>query len=123
MQVPVLTCPSSQKCNPPSYSDTPADFLTDVFSSIRFALVWLTVMTLFPLSLLSLKFNRGRLPRTPQTPLSIIFAALSVALTVFAGNIAVDPRAAAFVTLFPRPSLAFLTFHPSAILPPISLAQ
>ena len=58
--------------------------------------MWLTVMTLFPLSLLLLKFNRGRLLKRPRTGLSLIFATFAVAATVFAGNIVVDPVTAEY---------------------------
>ncbi|KAG7451572.1 AAAP amino acid permease [Guyanagaster necrorhizus] len=59
--------------------------------SKMFSLVWLSVMALFPICLLLLKFNRGRLPRTPRTPVSIVFFTLAIVPTVFAGNIAIDP--------------------------------
>ncbi|KAK0205192.1 amino acid permease-domain-containing protein [Desarmillaria ectypa] len=62
-----------------------------VIMSKLFSLVWLSVMALFPICLLLLKFNRGRLPRTPKTPVSIVFLTLAVVPTVFAGNIAIDP--------------------------------
>ncbi|KAK0236350.1 AAAP amino acid permease [Armillaria nabsnona] len=62
-----------------------------VIMSKMFSLVWLSVMALFPISLLLLKFNRGRLPRTPKTPVSIVILTLAVVPTVFAGNIAIDP--------------------------------
>ncbi|KAF9453356.1 AAAP amino acid permease [Macrolepiota fuliginosa MF-IS2] len=63
----------------------------DVVSQM-FSLVWLTVMTLFPLSLLLLKFNRGRLRRDRRTPLfTILFAFIIVSIAI-AGNIAVNPR-------------------------------
>lgn len=62
--------------------------------SKMFTLVWLCVMTLFPLSLLLLKFNRGRLPRTSRTPLRIIVCAFGVALAIIGGNIAIDPTTA-----------------------------
>lgn len=75
----------------------------------RFSLVWLTVMTLFPLSLLLLKFNRGRLPRAPNTPLRVIFSAFAVAAAVFAGNIALDPDTAVCVFFDPPCVLVFLT--------------
>ncbi len=57
----------------------------------RFSLVWLAVMTLFPLSLLLLKFNRGRLPRKPQTSLLVVFLTLAVAAVIIGGNIGIDP--------------------------------
>lgn len=62
-----------------------------VIMSKMFSLVWLSVMALFPISLLLLKFNRGRLPRTPKTPVSVVILTLAVVPTVFAGNIAIDP--------------------------------
>ncbi|KAK0194213.1 AAAP amino acid permease [Armillaria mellea] len=62
-----------------------------VIMSKIFSLVWLSVMALFPISLLLLKFNRGRLPRTPKTPVSTVVFTLAVVSTVFAGNITIDP--------------------------------
>jgi hypothetical protein len=62
-------------------------------------MVWLTVMTLFPVSLLLLKFNRGRLQRREQTPLFVIVLALVIAGAVFAGNIVVDTATVGFVSL------------------------
>lgn len=59
--------------------------------------MWLTVMSLFPLSLLLLKFNRGRLPRQSHTPLWIILLALAVAATVIAGNVSIEPSTAGYV--------------------------
>ena len=56
----------------------------------RSALVWLAVMMLFPLSLLLLKYNRGRLPRLPRTPLLVIFGTIAVSLVIFVGNIILD---------------------------------
>ena len=48
-------------------------------------------MTLFPLSVLLLKFNRGRLPRDPHVSILLVFFALAVAAVVIGGNIAYDP--------------------------------
>ncbi|KAK0223656.1 AAAP amino acid permease [Armillaria fumosa] len=62
-----------------------------VIMSKMFSLVWLSVMALFPISLLLLKFNRGRLPRTPTIPVSMVIVTLAVGPTIFAGNIAIDP--------------------------------
>jgi hypothetical protein len=53
--------------------------------------VWLATMTAFPVSVLLLKFNRGRLRRTRKTSLSIIFLTLAVIPVVVAGNILLDP--------------------------------
>lgn len=63
--------------------------------SKMFTLVWLFVMALFPLSLLLLKFNRGRLPRRgPQTSLRVIFCAFVIAFVIMGGNVAMDPTTA-----------------------------
>lgn len=62
--------------------------------SAMFSFVWLTVMALFPISLLLLKFNRGRLPRKPYTRLVVVVTALVVVPVVLAGNIAVNPTTA-----------------------------
>ena len=54
-------------------------------------MTWLSVMGLFPVSLLLLKLNRGRIPRLRRAPLSLILLTLLVSIAVFAGNIAIDP--------------------------------
>ncbi|KAF5384450.1 hypothetical protein D9615_003405 [Tricholomella constricta] len=68
--------------------------------SQMFSLVWLTVMSLFPLTLLLLKFNRGRLPRDSRTPLAIVVAAIAVSAVVFAGNVAVNPATAGYFAAY-----------------------
>ncbi|KAF9260746.1 AAAP amino acid permease [Marasmius fiardii PR-910] len=68
--------------------------------SKMFSLVWLTAMTLFPLSLLLLKFNRGRLPRDSTASLSLVYATLLVALVIIAGNIYIDPITAAYFAIY-----------------------
>ncbi|KAF8065050.1 amino acid permease-domain-containing protein [Lyophyllum atratum] len=68
--------------------------------SQMFSLVWLTVMSLFPMALLLLKFNRGRLPRDSKTSLAVIIAAIGVAIVVFAGNIAVNPKTAGYFAAY-----------------------
>ena len=47
-------------------------------------------MTLFPCSLLLLKFNRGRLPRHPRTSLTVVFLSIMAAAAAFVGNIMID---------------------------------
>ncbi|KAJ7770096.1 hypothetical protein B0H16DRAFT_1673410 [Mycena metata] len=64
--------------------------------SQMFSLVWLTVMGVFPVSLLFLRFNRVHLPRNKRTPASVIIASLAVTLIVFAGNVAIDPVTAGY---------------------------
>jgi hypothetical protein len=54
-------------------------------------MTWLSVMTLFPISLLLLKFNRGRLPRMRSAPLPLIITTLLLAIAAISGNIALDP--------------------------------
>ncbi|KAF8998541.1 amino acid permease-domain-containing protein [Cyathus striatus] len=68
--------------------------------SQMFSLVWLTVMSLFPISLFLLKFNRGRLQRNAKTKLSVIFAAFVVSLAVFAGNVAVNPKTVGYFAAY-----------------------
>lgn len=68
--------------------------------SKMFSLVWLAVMTLFPLSALLLKFNRGRLPRTPRTPLALVLLTLAAAATVIGGNIAIDPTIVGYAAAY-----------------------
>ncbi|KAJ6492057.1 amino acid permease-domain-containing protein [Mycena sanguinolenta] len=68
--------------------------------SKMFSLVWLTVMALFPLALLLLRFNRGRMPREQSAPLSFIFFALALTPVVFAGNIAIDPSTAGYFAAY-----------------------
>ena len=66
-----------------------------VVISEMFSLVWLLVMALFPVSLLLLKFNRGRLRRDGKpTKLVVILAAVSLVLIVFTGNVIYQPQAA-----------------------------
>jgi len=71
-----------------------------VVVSQMFSLVWLTVMALFPISLLLLKFNRGRLRAASRTKLLVVVAALIVVPVVFAGNIAHQPETVGFVNIF-----------------------
>ncbi|RXW21510.1 hypothetical protein EST38_g4323 [Candolleomyces aberdarensis] len=69
--------------------------------SEMFSLVWLCVMTLFPLSLLILRFNRGRLRRSDTTRLStILFALLIVSPVILAGNIALNPKTAGYFAIY-----------------------
>ncbi|EKM52801.1 uncharacterized protein PHACADRAFT_212012 [Phanerochaete carnosa HHB-10118-sp] len=71
----------------------------DVMSKM-FSLVWLTVMALFPLSVLLLKFSRGRLTRTPRTPLFLAPLTLAVAAAIIGGNIAVDPSIVGYAAAY-----------------------
>ncbi|TFK19141.1 amino acid permease [Coprinopsis marcescibilis] len=69
--------------------------------SEMFSLVWLTVMTLFPLSLLLLRFNRGRLHRTSRTRLSVVVLSLLVVCpVVLGGNVAINPATAAYFAAY-----------------------
>ncbi len=61
---------------------------------IRFSFTFLCTMATFPLSLLLLKFRRRRLPRTPHTPLLLVFMTMGVSAVLIAGNIAIDPTTA-----------------------------
>jgi hypothetical protein len=88
--------------------------------SKMFTLVWLFVMMLFPLSLLLLKFNRGRLPRARRTSLWLVFGAFAVALVVIGGNIAIDPTTAMSVPFVKLPIYCHL-FLSVQILPHLLL--
>ncbi|KAJ7764169.1 amino acid permease-domain-containing protein [Mycena maculata] len=68
--------------------------------SNMFSLVWLTVMALFPVALLLLRFNRGRLPRANKTPLSVIMLSLVATAAVFAGNVIIDPSTAGYFAAY-----------------------
>ena len=59
--------------------------------------MWLAVMTLFPLSLVLLRFSRPRLPRASRCSLSCVVGAMLVVITISAGNIAIDPTIAGCV--------------------------
>ncbi|KAJ7230350.1 amino acid permease-domain-containing protein [Mycena pura] len=68
--------------------------------SKMFSLVWLIVMGLFPLSLLLLRFNRGRVPREHSTSLSVIALTLVLTTVVFAGVVAIDPSTAGYFAAY-----------------------
>ncbi|KAJ7342876.1 amino acid permease-domain-containing protein [Mycena albidolilacea] len=68
--------------------------------SKMFSLVWLTVMALFPLALLLLRFNRGRMPRARTAPMGCVVLALVLTPVVFAGNVAIDPSTAGYFAAY-----------------------
>lgn len=61
-------------------------------------------MATFPFCLLLLKFHRGRLPRTPHTPLLLVIVTMSVSAVLIAGNIAIDPTTAGCVCYLINPT-------------------
>ncbi|KAG8216086.1 amino acid permease-domain-containing protein [Butyriboletus roseoflavus] len=69
------------------YASTGANLI--IVSKI-FSVVWLAVMTLFPLSLVLLRFSRPRLPRLSRCSFINVLGAVLVAIAIFAGNIAID---------------------------------
>ncbi|THH31703.1 hypothetical protein EUX98_g2455 [Antrodiella citrinella] len=71
-----------------------------VIISKMFSFVWLIVMTLFPLSVLLLKFNRGRLPRDRRVPISVVFLTFGVVFTAIGGNIAIDPTIVGYAAAY-----------------------
>ncbi|KAI0689016.1 amino acid permease-domain-containing protein [Cytidiella melzeri] len=71
----------------------------DIISKM-FSLVWLAVMTLFPLAVLLLKFNRGRLAREKRTPLYAVFFTLAVVAVIIGGNIAIDPTIVGYAAAY-----------------------
>ncbi|PPR03413.1 hypothetical protein CVT24_012708, partial [Panaeolus cyanescens] len=68
--------------------------------SEMFSLVWLTVMALFPISLLLLRFNRGRLPRQTPRGLWVVGLSMIIVPAIFAGNIAINPQTAAYFSAY-----------------------
>ncbi|CAL1697826.1 unnamed protein product [Somion occarium] len=76
--------------------------LSDSLSIVSkmFSLIWLAVMTLFPIAVLLLKFNRGRLPRQPRTSLTIVFSTLIIAFVIIGGNIAIDPTIVGYAAAY-----------------------
>lgn len=54
-------------------------------------------MALFPLAVLLLRFNRGRMPRDRTAPMGCLVFALVLTPVVFAGNVAIDPSTAGCV--------------------------
>lgn len=79
------------------YASTGANLIV---ISQMFAMVWLAVMALFPVSLLLLRFSRPRLPRASQCSLFVVAGAISVTVTVAAGNVAIDPTIAGWFALY-----------------------
>lgn len=72
-----------------------------VVISEMFSIVWLSVMALFPLSLLLLRFNRGRLKRDIAAPLPVVlFALFVISPAILAGNIAIDPKTAGYFAVY-----------------------
>ncbi|KAG1787462.1 hypothetical protein EV424DRAFT_1466956 [Suillus variegatus] len=74
--------------------------IINILTLDRFAMVWLAVMALFPVSLLLLRFSRPRLPRASQCSLFVVAGAISVTVTVAAGNVAIDPTIAGWFALY-----------------------
>ncbi|TEB34238.1 amino acid permease [Coprinellus micaceus] len=69
--------------------------------SEMFSLVWLSVMALFPLSLLLLRFNRGRLRRETSARLStVLFSLFVISPVILAGNVAINPKTAGYFAIY-----------------------
>ncbi|KAG1819188.1 amino acid permease-domain-containing protein [Suillus subaureus] len=79
------------------YASTGANL---VVISQMFTMVWLAVMALFPICLVLLRFSRPRLPRASQCSLFFVTGAIGVAVTVAAGNVAIDPTIAGWFALY-----------------------
>ncbi|KAJ3964665.1 AAAP amino acid permease [Lentinula raphanica] len=88
------------------YASTGAQFS---IVSEMFSLVWLVVMSLFPLALLLLKLNRGRLPRTPNTPFCVVLLALVIVVVVFTGNVIIDPTISGYFAAYLIATVAFFS--------------
>ncbi|KAH8829237.1 amino acid permease-domain-containing protein [Flagelloscypha sp. PMI_526] len=68
--------------------------------SKMFAVVWLSVMSLFPVALIALNYNRDRLERELHTPLFVSFITLGIVVAVFVGNIAYDPSLLEYFAIY-----------------------
>ncbi|KAF8558693.1 hypothetical protein OG21DRAFT_1481374 [Imleria badia] len=79
------------------YASTGANL---VVVSKMYSVVWLAVMTLFPLSLVLLRFSRPHLPRASRCSLFCVVGTVLVAVTVSVGNIAIDPTIAGWFALY-----------------------
>ncbi|KIK96888.1 hypothetical protein PAXRUDRAFT_768751 [Paxillus rubicundulus Ve08.2h10] len=97
------------------YASTGADLIA---VSKMFSVVWLAVMTLFPLSLALLRFSRPRLPRLSKCSSSSVIGAVVVAAVVFGGNIVIDPTIAGWFALYflALVALFYITTHKVGIL-------
>ncbi|KAI0338562.1 hypothetical protein BDW22DRAFT_1362598 [Trametopsis cervina] len=71
----------------------------DIVSKM-FSLVWLTVMALFPLANLLLKFNRGRLAAVSRAPLAEVLLTLAIVGVIIGGNIAIDPSIVGYAAAY-----------------------
>ncbi|KAF8183234.1 amino acid permease-domain-containing protein [Mycena galopus ATCC 62051] len=114
-EAPYVSVAAFMGCNVVMYASAAGQL--GVVSNM-FSLVWLTVMALFPVALLCLQFNRGRLPRASKTPLSVSAVSLVVTVAVFAGNIAIDPATAGYFAAYLLSLLALfgVTQHRVALL-------
>ncbi|KAI0790136.1 amino acid permease-domain-containing protein [Irpex lacteus] len=68
--------------------------------SKMFSLIWLTVMALFPLAALLLKFNRGRLYRETSAPLVEVLLTLAIVAVMIGGNVAIDPSIVGYAAAY-----------------------
>ncbi|KAG1737589.1 amino acid permease-domain-containing protein [Suillus paluster] len=98
--IPHIFLPDCRRQAPPIvliYASTGANLIV---ISQMFTMVWLSVMALFPVSLILLRFSRPRLPRGSQCSLLIVAGAVGVTITVAGGNIAIDPTIAGWFALY-----------------------
>ncbi|KAK4054986.1 hypothetical protein OIO90_003327 [Microbotryomycetes sp. JL221] len=79
------------------YASTSCNLVT--MSNI-FAIVFLSIMLLFPVTCVLLSYNRPRLPRLSRTSLSLNFVVLALSLTLILGNIVVSPIIVAYLTAY-----------------------
>ncbi|KAI0083586.1 amino acid permease-domain-containing protein [Irpex rosettiformis] len=68
--------------------------------SKMFSLIWLSVMALFPLAVLLLKFNRGRLSRDCRAPLGKVLFTLAIVAVMIGGNVAIDPSIVGYAAAY-----------------------
>lgn len=72
-----------------------------------FAMVWLSVMALFPISFILLKFNRGRIIHSRHASITLALFTLLVITGIFAGNVVIDSRSVGYFAAYAIAIFAF----------------
>ncbi|KZS91996.1 hypothetical protein SISNIDRAFT_474934 [Sistotremastrum niveocremeum HHB9708] len=75
-------------------------------SSQMFALSFLAVMSLYPISNLLMKFNRGRLVKSRNATLLLVFSTIILSLILLIGNIIINPITLAYFSAYTLAILA-----------------
>ena len=70
-------------------------------------MTWLSVMALFPISLILLKFNRGRIVHSRNASITLALLTLAFVTVIFAGNVAINPRTVGYFAAYAVAITAF----------------